>query len=299
MTRPFSMTIGLICFGSLSLSGCADESQPQTEVQLGGPPKEFLDATTFSRLYTASFYTGPHGEYPSSTLPWWNTDDASLDVIENTTAVAECGPGVSAITGISGSHSAYSFTTPPDNCIDSGPCTGDTYYHQESNHVVACGGEYNIDQSQGYTLSTYYRNDERQRPSGWDDWAPWMYKAVCNGGDAITGIAFSSFISESAIPTGSYVINGNAAWPYAFRCSHIVGAYGLISNASVIDWGQGDSRRNGGSDGDWDRGWFKGECADDEVMAGIAMGGAPHGRAWRAICYKPVFRHIHSSGPGG
>ncbi|MBN1611546.1 MAG: hypothetical protein JW940_33235 [Polyangiaceae bacterium] len=106
-----------------------------------------------------------------------------------------------------------------------------------------------------YALS--FDTSDSRRYTGLGDWAYWQYKAECDTAELVTGL--------SGNPS-----NGRA---HSVLCSYDgqVNSKLLRPSWSVAgSFANGDWRRDL-STGDWDWGYFKGECASDEAVTGISQ----------------------------
>jgi hypothetical protein len=107
------------------------------------------------------------------------------------------------------------------------------------------------------SFSTHRLNGGTNSLGWWNgyDWAYGQYKASCELGKGLSGI--------SAATTSGQL-------PRAIRCRNHVGwaQYGAMPPTAVII--SGNAQRTS-SRGDWDPGYVKGECSDQEVVAGVGV----------------------------
>jgi hypothetical protein len=103
-----------------------------------------------------------------------------------------------------------------------------------------------------YTAAPFW-NGSTQLASPVVDWAPWEYKAECSNTGAVTGLSY--FVEDQQASTA--LCRAEAA-TFAHASCHAV----------HIDVGE---NRGTTSTGDWDPGYYKGECAMNEYVAGVSQ----------------------------
>ncbi|WP_342379523.1 zinc-dependent metalloprotease [Myxococcus stipitatus] len=123
-------------------------------------------------------------------------------------------------------------------------------------------------------LNFEFADARRTRATG--DWAPGEYKAECAGGEPVTGLSLSPTSRNTRVAlcrTG-----GDPSYPHD-------GCY--ARNFSTAD------NRGTSSTGDWDSGYYKGECGPNEFVAGVAQS---TGHAITAVlCCPGAVAHTYCS----
>ncbi|AGC42915.1 protease B [Myxococcus stipitatus DSM 14675] len=95
---------------------------------------------------------------------------------------------------------------------------------------------------------------DARRTSATGDWAPGEYKAECASGEPVTGVSLNPSSRNTRVAlcrTG-----GDPRYPHD-------GCY--ARNFSTVD------NRGTSATGDWDPGYYKGECGPNEFVAGVAQ----------------------------
>lgn len=127
---------------------------------------------------------------------------------------------------------------------------------------------------QDFTAYKYYGGDNRGTTST-GDWDFGRWKGECAEDEIITGL--------SMIPSKKY--------PYSIICQK------FDTSAITIESGYSVYTYNGGNDrgstttGNWDQGFWKGECAENEIMTGVSMNPSsktPHSILCREYTQAPI-----------
>jgi hypothetical protein len=161
--------------------------------------------------------------------------------------------------------------------------------------MLACdNGAAGVAVGSGYTVK-FARSDDRRSPTVGFDWAPNLFKGECDNSHAITAIATDQVSHDSHsglcnIGIGDYT---TAVGVLGARCSALTSPPGFVTQAQfcqALDFGAGDARETTSS-GDWDPGFFKGECGPGRFIKGIAHGGVGDGsgQAVRILCCSPGY----------
>ncbi len=117
-----------------------------------------------------------------------------------------------------------------------------------------------IDDSTGYCTAAYpyapldFSNTSIQLATGASDWKPGSYKAECARGAAIAGLS-------------SYTANQKA---HSALCRTEDESRFTRNGCTVRDFSAFDNRGTTAT-GDWDLGYFKGECRANEYVAGVSQ----------------------------
>lgn len=184
-------------------------------------------------------------------------------------------------------------------------CTGNSSNQMEWTDTVACDrGGIGVDLSRGrlVTFGASSQGGTFVAPHLSFDWAPGMAKAECGIDEAVTGIATDHSITQEgcSIWCGLFLtcIPGGAYRTMGVRCSKLTAPSPYTPSSescTVMDFSFSDARESTAT-GDWDVGYYKGECGPGRFVGGIArasIGGVP-GRAAKILCCSPKsFPIIH------
>jgi hypothetical protein len=125
---------------------------------------------------------------------------------------------------------------------------------------VAAGG---VALATSYYTEQFDSGDQRGY-TGDGDWAVGSYKGQCNAGDAIKGVAATPISmspdsrAHSVLCQSPYGVSSNSLEPVGNETTHSL---------------TGSDDRADTSTGDWDPGYTKAECAQDEAITGVAQSG--------------------------
>jgi hypothetical protein len=103
-------------------------------------------------------------------------------------------------------------------------------------------------------MSLNFEFEDARRTSSTGDWAPNSYKAECASGESVTGLSLNPDSRNTRIARCS--ASGDSRYPHN-------GCYARYFSTT-------DSRGTVAT-GDWDPGYYKGECGTDEFVAGVAQ----------------------------
>ncbi|WP_281404508.1 zinc-dependent metalloprotease [Pyxidicoccus fallax] len=99
-----------------------------------------------------------------------------------------------------------------------------------------------------------FENGDARRTSSTGDWAPGYYKAECASGESVTGLSLNPTSRHTRVALCR--ASGDSRYPHD-------GCY-------TRSFSTGDSRGTSAT-GDWDPGYYKGECGTNEFVAGVAQ----------------------------
>ncbi|MBN1610263.1 MAG: neprosin family prolyl endopeptidase [Polyangiaceae bacterium] len=126
----------------------------------------------------------------------------------------------------------------------------------------------------GNTPAVFWDQNYGYQWSPIGDWLGGSYKGECGLGQPITGL--------SKYTSGQH--QGHAILCGSKTISNVTG-----SSCYVRDFSSGDSRAPNTGTGDWDRNYFKGECASNEFVQGI--GQTTSGKVYAILCCPGTVAH--------
>jgi hypothetical protein len=124
--------------------------------------------------------------------------------------------------------------------------------------------------------SLYFEYSDARRTSSTGDWSFGNYKAECASGEPLTGLSLNPASRRTRIALCR--TSGDPRYPHD-------GCY-------VRDFSTGDNRGTSAT-GDWDVGYYKGECGTNEFVAGVAQS-ASH-RIISVLCCPGTVTHTSCS----
>jgi hypothetical protein len=161
----------------------------------------------------------------------------------------------------------------------------------EATHRLLCSNDPKMYFAEfGYTVGGWGTRvpygEEARADTSTGDWAPGMVKLECGYSDAVTGVAQTPWTSAA----GGLSFDGSVL--HGLRCGHVLNSKGP-QFCTVMNFHDRDAREST-IRGDWDRGYYKGECAPGRYVKGIAqwfetMESDAGSRARRILCCSPRF----------